>query len=276
MSNLSLSLRKYILAAAIGTATLAGATMVFVCARPVLAAAVADPTGEEVLDKYIEVTGGKAAYEKVKDRVVTGKMSVPAQGISGDIVMYQKAPNLTYMSINIPQIGVIERGFNGEIGWEKNPMTGTRIVDGEEKEQLLRESTINNELNWRNTYSKVENVGTENIDDKPAYKLVMTTKTGNEETRYYDVKSGLLVQTSMTVKNAQGVFPIVATPSDWREVAGIKMPFKSTQELKSVGMEQIIAMDKVETNTDIPDSKFDLPEDVKELAKQEPTTKPSK
>lgn len=247
----------------------------FVPSRAV-AAVAADPTGEQVLDNYIEVTGGKAAYEKVKSRVITGKMSIPAQGIGGDIQMYQKSPNLSYMTITIPQLGKIERGFNGEVGWEKNPMTGTRVLSGDEKEQMLREATMNQEVNWRNQYTKVENVGTEQINNKPAYKVKMTSKNGNEETRFYDVESGLLVQSQMTVKNVQGEFPIVATPSDWREVEGVKMPFKSTQELKSMGLEQVIAMDKVETNVDIPDSKFELPEDVKGLAKKEPTTQPGK
>ena len=241
-----------------------------------VAAVAADPTGDQVLDHYIEVTGGKAAYEKVKSRVIAGKMSIPAQGIGGDIQMFQKAPNLSYMTITIPQLGKIERGFNGEVGWEKNPMTGTRVLSGEEKDQMLREATMNQEVNWREQYPKVENVGKEDINGKPAYKIQMTSKKGNEETRFYDVESGLLVRSQMTVKNAQGEFPIVATPSDWREVDGVKMPFKSTQELKSMGLEQVIAMDKVETNTDIPDAKFELPEDVKSIAKKEPTTQPGK
>ena len=241
-----------------------------------VASTEADPTGEQVLDKYIEVTGGKAAYEKVKSRVITGKMSIPAQGIGGDIQMYQKAPNLSYMTITIPQLGKIERGFNGEVGWEKNPMTGTRMLSGEEKDQMVREATMNQELNWRNQYSKAENTGKEEINGKPAYKVVMTNKNGNEETRFYDVESGLLVQSQMTVKNAQGEFPVVATPSDWREIDGVKMPFKSTQELKSMGLEQVIAMDKVETNVDIPADKFELPEDVKNLTKKDPTTQPGK
>jgi outer membrane lipoprotein-sorting protein len=229
----------------------------------------AEPTGEEVLDRYIEATGGKEAYEKVKSRVVSGKMSIPAQGVSGDIQIFQKAPNFTYMTISIPQLGgKIERGFDGEVGWEKNPMTGTRIVEGEEKQQLIRESTINSEINWRDNYTKVENLGTEQVDGKKTYKVKMTSKNGNEETRYYDADSGLLLKSEMTVKNAQGEFPIVATPSDWREVDGIKMPFKSTQSLTSVGLEQILQLEKIENNTDIPDDKFELPADVKELAKK--------
>ena len=234
---------------------------------------MADPTGEQIIDKYIEATGGKAAYEKITSRVITGKMSVPAQGISGDVVVHQKAPNLSHTTISIPQLGgKIERGFNGEVGWEKNPMTGSRIFEGEEKQQMLREAALNTELNWRDIYKSAELVGKEDIKGKPAYKVKMTTKSGNEETRFYDVESGLLVQTQMTIKNVQGEFPVVVTPSDWRDVNGVKMPFKSSTELKSLGMEQLITMDKVETNVDVPESTFALPEDIKELAKKTATT----
>ena len=119
------------------------------------ASVMADPTGEQVIDRYVEATGGKAAYEKIKSRVITGKMSIPAQGISGDILIHQKAPNLSHTSITIPQIGgKIERGFNGEVGWEKNPMTGSRVLDGEEKQQMLREASLNNELHWA-TFTRV-------------------------------------------------------------------------------------------------------------------------
>jgi hypothetical protein len=38
-----------------------------------------------------------------------------------------------------------------------------------------------------------------------------------------------------------------------------------------VGLEQVIEMDKVETNVDIPADKFDVPEDVKELARKQAT-----
>ena len=103
----------------------------------------------------------------------------------------------------------------------------------------------------------------------------MTSKSGNEVMRFYDVDSGLLVQTDMTVKNVQGEFPIVATPSEWSDVDGVKMASKSTTELKSLGMEQVITMEKVETNFDVPASTFELPEDVKELVKKSQTTQPT-
>jgi hypothetical protein len=49
-------------------------------ASRILSAADALPTGEAILDKYIEVTGGKAAYEKKISEVSTGVMEFTGKG----------------------------------------------------------------------------------------------------------------------------------------------------------------------------------------------------
>ena len=40
------------------------------------------PKGEDVLKQYVEATGGKAAYEKVKNRVMKGTLEIPGAGIA--------------------------------------------------------------------------------------------------------------------------------------------------------------------------------------------------
>ena len=40
---------------------------------------LAAPSGEEVMDNYIKVTGGKEAYEKVKSRVTKNTLELPAR-----------------------------------------------------------------------------------------------------------------------------------------------------------------------------------------------------
>ena len=42
------------------------------------------PKGETLLDKYIEVTGGKAAYAKIHSEMMTGTMEFPAMGLKGN------------------------------------------------------------------------------------------------------------------------------------------------------------------------------------------------
>ena len=47
------------------------------------ASAAEDIKPEAILDKYIEVTGGRAAYEKIKTEVATGTLEITSIGQIG-------------------------------------------------------------------------------------------------------------------------------------------------------------------------------------------------
>ena len=66
------------------------------------------PTGDTVLSQYIEATGGKDAYEKLKNRVATGTIEIPAANIKGKLKVMQAAPNKFAM--------FAELGPAGEVG----------------------------------------------------------------------------------------------------------------------------------------------------------------
>ncbi len=55
--------------------------------------AAALPTVDQVLDRYVEALGGKAAVEKLNSRVSKGTFDAVAQGASGTVEIYAKAPN---------------------------------------------------------------------------------------------------------------------------------------------------------------------------------------
>ena len=50
------------------------------------------PKAETILDRYIEVTGGKAAYEKRKTEIATGTFEMAAMGVKGTITHYAASP----------------------------------------------------------------------------------------------------------------------------------------------------------------------------------------
>ncbi len=71
------------------------------------------PSGEAVIAKYVEATGGRAAYEKIHNTVSTGRMMMPAQGIEGKVTMYEADPSKNYTAVEIPGIGLVEDGTDG-------------------------------------------------------------------------------------------------------------------------------------------------------------------
>jgi outer membrane lipoprotein-sorting protein len=231
----------------------------------------AEPTGEQVLDKYVEATGGKNAYEAITSRVVEGTISMPAQGLNGKMVAYSKRPNLVRMTIDFPQIGKVERGYDGTTGWEKSALQGSRILTGDELDHMKQEANMANEANWRDQFSEAKNVGGADLNGKSAYKIELSHKNGKKETRWYDQTSGLLLQSEMDVDTPQAKVHVVATPSDYRDTGGIKMPFKSTQQIEAAGqqIQQIIELSKVEQNVKVADEQFKLPEDIAAMVKEQ-------
>src|SRR4051794_4598106 len=91
------------------------------------------PKGETILDKYIELTGGRAAYEKNHSEVSVGTMEFVGKGIKGNISSYRAEPDKSYTEIDIQGIGKVKEGSDGKVAWSLSAMQGPRLKDGEEK-----------------------------------------------------------------------------------------------------------------------------------------------
>src|SRR5713101_2957240 len=142
------------------------------------------PKADTILDKYVELTGGKAAYKNIHTVITTGSMEFVGKGIKGSITSYKAEPANSYNIIDIEGIGKFEGGTNGEVAWDRNPLHGPRIKDGEEKAAALRDANVNAE--WRELFKKAETAGSETIGDRLCYKVVLTPNEGRPETRYYN------------------------------------------------------------------------------------------
>ena len=92
---------------------------------------------------------------------------------------------------------------------------------------------------------------------------------------WFDVESGLLARMHMDIDSPMGKLELTIGMSDWRDVGGVKVPFKSTQLIEPIGIEQTIQFTKIESNVDIPAEKFELPEEVQDLIKESPATQPA-
>lgn len=221
------------------------------------------PKAETILDRYIEVTGGKAAYEKRKNAVETGTLEFKAQGLKGSVTRYSAEPAEEYSVIEIDGVGKIEGGIDNGVAWEKSAIMGPRIKTGAERIQTLREGTFNGSLHWREMFPKVETAGTETINGELCYKVVLTPKEGNPETMFFEKKSGLAVKTTTIASTQMGDVPFEATSTDYKAFGGVTIPTRITQKVS--GQEFTITIQDVKINQPIPEGRFDPPADIKAL-----------
>jgi hypothetical protein len=221
------------------------------------------PKAETILDKFVEATGGKAAYAKVHGDISTGTMTFVAMGLTGNLVSYSQAPDKRLIEITLEGIGKISEGTNGEIAWSMNAMQGPRLKEGDEKADTLLQAHYNPDAQWRDLYKSAETVAVEQVDGKDAYKIVLTPKSGSKLTKWYDKQSNLIVKWGATSKSPMGEIAIEAFPTDYRKEGDLLLPHKMV--MKAAGQDLTMTIDKVDYNAEIPKEKFDPPAEVKAL-----------
>ncbi len=226
------------------------------------------PEGKAVVEKYLEATGGRAAHEKVRTRVIHSTLDIPAAGIKGTSQSYNAAPGKAYTVVDLGQAGREQRGSDGTVVWEITTTGGPRLIkDPKELAFWRRAFDIDADLRLDEYFTSVETQAVEDVNGKPAYKVLFTPKEGNPETRYYDKDSGLLVKVEQVVPSPMGQIPAVSMPTDYRDVGGVKIPHKVEETI--AGQVKILAtLDKVEHNADVPAERFQLPPEVKALVEK--------
>jgi hypothetical protein len=237
-------------------------------AGSVLIAAPAEdlPKGETILDHYVEVTGGKAAYEKIHNELTKGRIEFVGKGIKGTLVSYHAEPNKDYTIAEMEGVGKIESGNDGDVLWEKSAITGARLKSGDEREEALRAGTFNPHLNWRKMYATAETKGVETTEDEECYKVLLTPSSGPTVTQYFSKKTGLLVKSSSVHKTQMGEIPADSITKDYKDSSGILVPF--TLINRFAGQEIQIMLDSVEFNGTIKEDTFNLPDDIKALLRK--------
>jgi hypothetical protein len=223
----------------------------------------ADPTGEQLLQLSMERSGGAAAFARLTSVIMTGNVEIAGHNISGPVSVYQQGGK-SYTVIDLPGIGKVEEGFDGDVAWESNALQGPRVKDGEERAAVARASRISVLNSWHDFYTAAKNAGTADVDGKAAWKVEMTPKEGKPEIFFFDKASALLVRSNETVTTPLGEIAVESQLSDYRTVDGIKTPFTMTQ--KAVSQVMVMHFDKVTYNAPIPPDRFDLPEAIKALA----------
>jgi len=225
-----------------------------------------EPTAGEIIDKYVEATGGAEAYGKIDNRVVKGTLDLGAQGITLGMTIFAAKPNKNYTLIESDATGKMERGTDGEVVWEVSAMMGPQIKEGQERADYLREASFDRWTHWRDIYEKADYEGVETVDDAPAHKIVLTPKDGKAQTYYFDQASNLVVKVEFVLENPMGTIPLVSYLGDYKEVDGLLIPHSA--RIVVMSQERVMTTTSVEHNVDLPEDRFALPAEIRALVEE--------
>lgn len=206
-------------------------------AKPTAQKVDANVTVASIADKYINAIGGKAALAKINSYTVNAAMSMQGQTIDVKMIKAQGGKELQLVTMGAMTLQ--KQVFDGKTGYSE-----TQGQKAEMKAEEIAERKKNTELFEELGFAKDADLklgGIEKVGGEDSYAL-----KGKETTYYYSVKTGLKTGETKTVKANGQEFSIPTTFSNYKDVAGVKMPY--TIVMSQMGMDMTMEVKSIEVN----------------------------
>jgi len=190
------------------------------------------PTVDQILDRYVQATGGDAAHRKLTSRITTGTIEIENSHITVSYERYQQGPNrqveISWFNYGNGMKFQVSHGFNGAVGWMLNPTDGGfRELSGTELASEKRDAEFYWGIKLKELYPKMTLIGPVQVGAQTAYYCIEATPPEGDSVKlYFGAQTGLLTRVDSTFESVQeGKVPYTTYFEDYREVDGIKLPF---------------------------------------------------
>ena len=191
-------------------------------------AAPGGPTAAQILDKYIQALGGAERVAALTSYV--GKGTYSGYGPEGEprpVEVYAKTPNQKSIVVRDPA-GDHTTTFSGTAGWVAAPFRPIDVLElhGAELDSAKAEAELTFPVNIKQALTGMRT--SNDFLNNRTQLVVQGNKGAAIVTMYFDEETGLLTRLVRSTPSPVGRLPVRIDYSDYRDVAGLKMPFKWT------------------------------------------------
>jgi photosynthetic reaction center cytochrome c subunit len=219
------------------------------------------PSIDAVLDRYIDAVGGAARLKGMTAFSAEGTYSGYDDFEEFPVQVFAKAPNQR-TTILRSQYGDTTTAFDGRSGWQASPLETKPIPVVALTGGNLEGTALEAELSFPGQIKQVLTdwiVGPVTvIGDRPARFVQGKKASGTPVKLYFDEESGLLVRMiRYSSQSPVGRVPTQIDFEDYRDVSGIKIPFKWTSTWTNG--RTVYQLKNVQINPTIPAAMFARP-----------------
>lgn len=214
-------------------------------------------TADQVFDRYLQALGGAQRLAALTGFVARGTFEGFNTGANQfPIEIAASAPDRRTQIVRAPD-GEGVKTFDGSAAWVAEgwrplplmPLTGGNL------EAARLEAMVSFPVSIRKAFSQWQ-VSSTTLDDRNV-RILQGTNAGQLPVNFYFDESGLLVRVLRWNRTATGTVPIQFDYSDYRDVAGVKMPFRTV--LTWTDGRNITSLNEVLPNARIDAARFARP-----------------
>jgi len=215
-------------------------------------------TADDIVTKYISFTGGVKNWKTIA--TITSQGEYNYGGMPFPFTTYARIPD-SYKLV-VPFNGkYYAQVYSAGKGWKidafKNETKPTPLV-GKEARNMANEADVELEnviINYKTKGHSISLHGEDSVVDRKCFVVVLTRKSGETEKYYFDQQSYALLMKEAKAKNPElGGAILNIYYSDYRDVAGVKFPFKTvceadTQQILTITVSDIAINEMIDNKT---------------------------
>jgi photosynthetic reaction center cytochrome c subunit len=217
------------------------------------------PSADQVLGRYVQALGGAEKLAGLTSFTAKGTY----QGYGDEkrpLEIFAKAPAARTTIVHEP-LGDTTRTFDGHAGWIAAPETNQPVpvltLTGGDLEALQVDAQLAFPAQIKQAFSEWRVGLPATIDDREVQVLQGTSAGQLPVKLYFDKQSGLLVRQLRYTDSPVGLNPTQVDYSDYRDVSGVKMPFRWT--VTWLDGRSTFELTEVQANAPIDAAKFAKP-----------------
>lgn len=215
-------------------------------------------TADDIVSKYIAFTGGVKTWRTINTMVMHGEYNYG--GMPFPFTTYARVPDsykliVPYNGKYYAQVHAAGKGW--KIDAFKNETKPTPLT-GPDARAMANESDVELEnvfINYARKGHSISLHGEDTVVDRKCYVIVLKRKSGETEKYYFDKESHALLMKEARAKNPElGGATLNIFYSDYRDVGGIKFPFKTvceadTQQILTITVSDINLNEMIDNKT---------------------------
>jgi len=214
----------------------------------------------EILDRYFSAMGGLDRLKAERSHYLEGNITVA--GFEGTIKVWIEKPDRLRTEVDLSVFKMIQ-GDNGDYSWvvdtngklQKTTNPDEATVKRKEVKRRMAEYEY---ADRESDVFKVTYIGVEKIDGKSCYAVNIENNINSDYETDYINKDNFLLEKSVSIEGRESHD---AFYKDYRDVAGIKVPYWQKQIAHETGQEEEMEITEYVSNPDIEPTLFDPPEE---------------
>jgi hypothetical protein len=219
-------------------------------------------TAAELVAKNVEAKGGEAALKAVKSLRREGRLVVNGGQYVLGLVETKQRPDSIRTEISLQGLAQVQ-AYDGKEGWRIDPFGGRKDPErmpADDVREYAEDASIDGALaDAAAAGSRIDYLGTEDIDGTPAHKLKVTRKDGGVQYVYLDPDYFLEIRVE-SQRTVRGVKRTAVTDyGNYEKVGGVYWPLSIESGLKGAGDPAKYEYESAVVNPEIAPGYFSFP-----------------